>query len=341
MTLKLGRGVNIEGWLSHQDRPVADRPLYFDTRDAERVTECGFEHIRINVNEKHLWDDDGQTIEKNFDRVSELLDACVRLGLKAVFDLHVLRSHHFKRKDNALFNDPDALARFLEIWRALSQRLRGWSTDVLAYEFLNEPVANPAQAWNRVSSAAHRVLRDLEPDRTLVLGSNGYSGPGSFASLQIPDDDKLILTFHFYRPFIMTHHAVRRRDDGMHLLPVTYPGLVIADADLAKLPKKRRELMRKDNGPYNRALLRRQMSVAIDVAADRGMPLYCGEWGCYDTVPHEIRLRWWADMVSILDEEGIDWAVYAYRNRWGVVLDNKGQFDPEGVEAMLGADVAS
>ena len=92
--LTFRRGVNIEGWQGCPDRPPEERPLFFGPADAEVLAGLGFDHIRINVNEQHLWDDSDQPVRSSFDRVDELLDACARLGLKAIFDLHVLLSQN-------------------------------------------------------------------------------------------------------------------------------------------------------------------------------------------------------------------------------------------------------
>ena len=335
MTLQLGRGVNIEGWLSHQDRPLEQRPLSFEREDAERVAAAGLEHLRINVNEKSLWDDDGRENRENFDRVDALLEDCARLGLKAVFDLHVIRSHFFNAKVRPLFEDDACIEEFLETWRKLSAHLRGWPNDLLAYEFLNEPVADDSEDWNRVVAAIHPMLRELEPERTLVLGSNAYSSPGTFPRLTVPEDDHMILTFHFYLPFALTHYRVFRRE-GMYEGPVHYPGQVIADEDLATMSEEMREKSLRDNGPYDREVIREKFRPAIDVAAAHGMPLYCGEWGCYDTVPRPTRLRWLSDMVRVLAEENICWAAYAYRNRWSTFLDKNRQPDEETVQILLG-----
>ena len=333
MTLELKRGVNIEGWLSHLDRPPAERPLGFTVEDAELVAGLGFDHLRINVNEAHLWDESNRPREDMFDQVDEMLDACSRLGLKAVFDLHVLRCHHFNAPQRPLFEDPACVERFGDCWRQLSARLRARPNDMLAYEFLNEPVADDPADWNRVAAAVHEVVRGLEAERTLILGSNLWSAPETFKDLAVPDDRNMILTFHFYQPFLLTHHAIPRRAGGGYTGPVHYPGRPIAESDLAVMDEDQRKRIERANTDHDRASLFEWTGKAVAVARAAGMPLYCGEWGCYDSVPREDRLRWYADMVSILAEHGAGWAVYAYRAHWAAVRRN-GKEDEELVRIL-------
>jgi len=333
--MELKRGVNIEGWLNHRDRPGSDDALSFTARDARRVAGLGFDHLRINVNEQSLWDEDGKPAGRGLELVNDMLDECSRLGLKAVFDLHILRSHYFNAPERPLFDDPACVERFVDCWRRLSDFMRERPVDEVAYELLNEPVADDPEDWNRVYVEPYRMLREREPDRVVVLGSNAYSSPEAFRNLRVPPGDpNLVLTFHFYKPFLFTHHAVVDRHDGLYDGPVHYPGYTFTDADIASMTDRQRDKIVAHNRYFDRAALSTRMQPAIEVAAEHGLPVYCGEWGCYDTVPRPDRLRWHADMISVLAGNGAGWAVYAYRGRWGAVWRD-GTVDEELVQILL------
>ena len=336
--MKLKRGVNIEGWLWHLGGSPRGELLKFTPEDARLVAELGFDHLRINVNEQSLWDDEDRPRQQSFDRVDEMLDTCASLGLNAIFDLHVVRGHHFNAKDKPLFYDPKAVDAFLDCWRRLSDWLGHRPDDMLAYEFLNEPVAdNDPEDWNRVARKVHAFLREKEPERTFILGSNGWNSVDAFENLWIPDDRNLVLTFHFYRPFQVTHHAVHEKHDGMYAGAVHYPGQPVTDEELEQMGERQRELAMRDNQHYDRSVLARLMEPAIRVAKAHDLPVYCGEWGCYDTVPRADRVRWHQDMVSVLNEVADGWAVYAYRGRWGTVKTAAGEPDEELVRVLTGS----
>jgi len=328
MTVELKRGVNIEGWLG---QPAQTNPWRFEKEDAELAARLGFDHLRINVNHDQLWDKNDKPIARNFDMVDAMLENCARLKMKAVFDLH--NCSFLRDREGNVYDKPESLQLFLKAWRRLSEHLRRWPNEMLVYEFFNEPTAKEHEDWNRLAEAVHRMLRDLEPERTFMLGSNGYSGPASFPDLRVPADRNLILTFHFYLPFQLTHYRVF---DPNLPYAVHYPGLPISEEDLAAMSEEQRELTLRDNPVYNKAMLRSRMSPAIDVARRLEMPIYCGEWGCYDTVPRPDRLRWYADMISVFNDENIGWGVYAYRNRWAAVIDKNGKLDEELVGVLMG-----
>jgi endoglucanase len=338
MTLYLKRGVNIEGWLWDYETAEKRSTLAFEPKDAERLAQLGFDHIRINVDEQHFWDEAGAPRRRVFDMVDGLLDTCAKLQLSAVLDLHTLRSHHFNAPERLLFTDPACVDAFLDCWRKLSAHFGSRPNAMLAYEFMNEPVADDPQDWNRVSTKVHGLLRSLEPERTLVLGSNGWSGPNSFPELAVPEDSNLVLTFHYYQPFLLTHYAVSPKTNAAYRGQIHYPGCPIATEDFDALSPPDREALRPGNVHYDRDVIAAEMRPALDVAARHDLPLYCGEWGCYDTVPRDVRLRWHRDMVSVLSDLGIGWAAYAHAGRWGVVRNDLHEMDTELSDILLGVE---
>ena len=72
---------------------------------------------------------------------------------------------------------------------------------------MNEPVADDPEKWNVLVEKAIAAVRKIEPNRFLVIGSNRWQSVFTFDDLRIPADDKhIILSFHFYHPFLLTHH---------------------------------------------------------------------------------------------------------------------------------------
>jgi len=66
-----------------------------------------------------------------------------------VVDLHILRSHHFNEKEKPLWSKPEEQDKFIGLWKDLSGFLHTWPNGMVAYEFMNEPVADEAEQWNR------------------------------------------------------------------------------------------------------------------------------------------------------------------------------------------------
>ena len=97
--------------------------------------------------------------------------------------------------------------KFISLWRNLSSAVHKWPNDMVAYEFMNEPVADDPEQWNSLLARVADSIRNWEPERTLVIGSNRWQSATTFDQLKIPQNDRnIILSFHFYEPFHLTHY---------------------------------------------------------------------------------------------------------------------------------------
>ncbi len=318
------RGTNISHWLSQSRRRGEERRAWFTRRDVEFIASLGFDHIRIPVDEEQLWHEDGTADSEAMDLLSQALDWCAEFKLRAIVDLHILRSHHFNAAEKPLWTQPAAQERFLDCWRDLSRRLRSRPVDQVAYELMNEPVADQAADWNRLLAKAVQVVRAEELNRVLVIGSNRWQSVQTFDQLEVPPNDpNILLSFHFYEPFALTHYQAGWTKAGEYKGPVRYPGFVIADEDFRKLPRDLAEAVRGSNRYFDRRVLEGMLKKPLALRDRTGLPLYCGEWGALPSVPREDRLRWYQDMRSILEDNGIGWATWDYKGGFGLVREGR------------------
>ena len=326
MAFTIKRGTNISHWLSQSQRRGDERLEFFTERDVQRIAEMGsgrLDHIRLPVDEEQLWDQSGEKDAEAFELLESALDWCEDAGLRAIVDLHILRTHYFlDENDPPLFADPEEEKRFAWLWQQISDHLDWRSTDLVAYELLNEAVARDPEDWNRVAGAAYQVIRDREPDRTIVLGSNWFNQAQTFHRLRVPEDDDTILTFHYYSPMFVTHYTARWwAGGGTYTGPIHYPGRPIADDDLAVMDPELREMVEKQgwNRFFDRDAIVADLTQPIGVARERGLPLYCGEFGCFDRTPDPLRIAWFRDILSVFDEYDISWANWDYKGSFGIV----------------------
>lgn len=328
------RGTNISHWLSQSRRRGEERRAFFLRRDVEFIASLGFDHIRIPVDEEQLWQEDGTPDEEAFELLNQALDWSAEFGLKVIVDLHILRSHHFNAADKPLWTQPAAQERFLDCWRELSRRLASRPLHLVAYELMNEPVADRPEDWNRLLARAIRVMRELEPERVLVIGSNRWQSVETFDRLEVPAGDPyILLSFHFYEPFALTHYGAGWTKAGEFRGPVRYPGVVVADQDMQGLPKDLADSLRGSNRFFDRRLLEAMLRKPLAMRNRTGLPLYCGEWGALPNAPREDRLRWYRDLRSILEDNGIGWATWDYMGNFGIV-DRDGNQDRELIEVL-------
>jgi endoglucanase len=318
------RGVNVSHWLSQSKDRGAERAEKVTAADFAVIKDLGFDHVRLPVDEVQLWDEEGNRHADAFALLHEAISWSLENDLRVIVDLHVVRSHHFNRPDSReLWDDPGAQEAFIGMWRQLSSELKEYPLDKVAYEPLNEAVAEDPNDWNRLIGRVHAELRALEPERVIVVGSNRWQIPGTFPDLEIPEGDRnIILSFHFYTPFLVTHYQAPWTAIAAYEGPVAYPGRSVDESRYEDLDDNLVASLEEHNGSFDRAILEEIMWPAIEVARRHGLPLYCGEFGAFPTTALAMRQRLYADMREIFDRNGIAWAHWNYKDDFPLVTED-------------------
>lgn len=318
------RGTNLSHWLSQNnvDRGEARRQ-HIQEDDFARLDSLGFDHVRLPIDEEQFWDEEGNKLPEAWELLDNALDLARKYNLRVIVDLHIIRAHYFNAVNegasNTLFTDESAQQGLINLWYQLSDFLKDRSTDWVAYEFMNEPVADEHDQWNDLVAKVHKALREREPNRTLVIGSNKWQGHWTFKYLKVPEGDpNIILSFHYYNPFILTHRGAWWTPIGQYEGPVTYPGVMISEEDYAAAPDSVKPVLEDYRGvEWNREMIHQQMADAIEVAQKYGLQLFCGEWGVYEPVDRELAYAWTRDMLSVFDEFDIAWTTWCYDADFG------------------------
>jgi len=339
---RIKRGTNLSHWLSQSMVRGEARANHIQEDDFARLHELGFDHVRIPIDEVQFWDEEGNKLPEAWDLLTNALDLARKYEIRAIVDLHVIRSHNFNAVNagltNSLFTDEAAQQRLIDMWYQLSDALNGYSTDWVAYEFMNEPVADEHEQWNQLIAKVHAALREREPNRTLVIGSNRWQGHETFKYLRVPEGDpNIILSFHYYNPMILTHRGAFWTPIGKYSGPISYPGKMITEENLAQAPADiQAELQQYVDMEWNRDVIYSQMKDAIEVAAKYGLQLFCGEWGVYEPVDRELAYAWTKDMISVFDEFNIAWTTWCYDADFGFWDQEKNDYkDKELVDIIL------
>lgn len=317
------RGTNVSHWLSQSGARGEARANHIKEADFERLASLGFDHVRLPIDEVQFWDEEGNKLPEAWELLTNALDWALKYDLRVIVDLHVIRAHNFNAvnmgQENDLFTSEKAQQRLIDMWYQLSEVLKGYSTDMVAYEFMNEPTAPEHEQWNELVAKVHKALRAIEPERTLVIGSNMWQGVETFKYLRVPEGDKnIILSFHYYNPMIITHYGAGWTPIGKYRGKVSYPGVLVSQEDYEAAPDEIKDLVE----PYttqvwNRDMIHEQMKDAIEVAAKYGLQLFCGEWGVYEPVDRDLAYAWTRDMISVFDEFDVAWTSWCYDADFG------------------------
>lgn len=329
------RGINISHWLSQSEKRGTERKAYFTKKDVDYLASLGFDHLRIPVDEEQLWTANGKKDEEAFRLLHQALEWCLENKLRVIVDLHILRSHHFNEKEKPLWTQPAAQERFFQCWRDLSAELKKYPVTSVAYELMNEPVADDAQDWNRLVAKAVSIVRINESQRKIVIGSNRWQSADTFDELRVPENDpNIILSFHMYEPFLLTHYQASWTDIKAYKGPVNYPGQIVKKEDIANLPEPVTKAVSNKKMYYTKENIEAHFQKPLAVAKKYNLPLYCGEWGCLATVPEKARLQWYRDMKSILEKHKIAWATWDYKGSFGII-DQKQVEQKEMIQILV------
>jgi endoglucanase len=314
------RGMNLSHWFSQtQWLTDEERLRSFSRDDALRIRELGLDHVRLPLDEHCLWHADGGRDRRAFDLLLTTIEWCREAELAVILCIHALWARRHLHPGGATGGERDRAEEVADLWRDLSDLLAGHPVDALAYELLGEPTGLSDDQWNHLAAVSIAAIREREPQRTILLGSNRKNSYRTVASLSIPDDPHLILSFHYYEPTLLTHY---RADWVPHRAaysgPITYPGVPIPAAELASVESSSRQALERINLHYDRTRIREDLALPLSVAERSGQPLHCGEFGVKASVPDEPRLRWYRDVIDALEEYEIAWSIWDLRGEFGL-----------------------
>lgn len=332
------RGTNIAHFLSQSKKRGIEREQFFTMDDVKAIKAMGFDHIRLPIDEEQMWDEEGNRHKDAFKLMRNSIDWCAENKLRVIVDLHILRSHHFNAEEKPLWTDPAEQEKFYDLWRDLSKELIKYPNSLVAYELMNEAVADDPELWNNLIANAVKVIRKTEPERTIVIGSNKWQQVGTFDELKVPaNDPNILLSFHFYEPFLLTHFNASWTGLNGYTGPVHYPGVILTQQEFDDLPEEMKEMAKDWVGKeFNKKWMLEEWQKPIQKAKKIGLPLYCGEFGIITGPPQQDMLRWYQDMIDLFEENGIAYANWNYKSGSFGLLDGDGKRRENFIQIVTG-----
>ncbi|MCC9601190.1 glycoside hydrolase family 5 protein [Stieleria sp. JC731] len=202
--LRLRCGVNFGNMLEAPNE--GDWGLRANDAWFKQIKDAGFDHVRLPISwGYHTAQTAPYKIDPALlDRVEHLAKACLDADLKLLINCHHDPNLNQKPVENK--------ARFLAMWKQIAERFRGLPEDRVAFELLNEPhdtLAKSPGLWNGFVVETLKVVRQTNPDRTVVVGPINYNSISSLNTLELPDDPNVSVTVHYYLPFDFTHQGAQ------------------------------------------------------------------------------------------------------------------------------------
>lgn len=319
------KGINLGGWLSQCDHSKETYNTFIVESDIERIAAWGLDHVRLPIDYELVETEDGKYIEEGFTYIDHCLEWCERNGLNMILDLHKTAGYSFDEFETStgFFESEKLQTRFVALWEELAKRY-GKQEHRLAFEILNEIVApDVAIIWNRIAKRTIEAIRQYAPTVKLLLGGVNYNSVDSLKLLDLPYDENIVYNFHFYEPLIFTHQSAYWVKQMTADFRTTYPN------EYAKFISETEEFLPNGHGEIYIRIMRDKIdktffeiafSEAIQVAEERQIALYCGEYGVIDKADLTSTLGWYSDIHSTFEKYGIGRAAWNYKGKdFGIV----------------------
>ncbi len=320
-------GVNLGGWLSQYGQASQEHFQTFITEeDIRRIAGWGMDHIRLPVDYPILEDDARPFtyLESGFGYIDSCLEWCKNNRMKVILDLHKAPGYVFDNYQAAsLFQDARLQERFVALWRFIAERYQGRQN--LVFELLNEITLPDSRPWNELYQRTLAVIRQVDPDRLVLVGGNRYNSPDALKELVLADDPNVFYTFHFYHPMIFTH----QKASWVPIMKefnqtVEYPSLTRVPSEIVQKHFGQNALGSVIEMPANLDEMRKALQPALDFRSSTGKTIYCGEYGAIEVAPLASRIRWHQDFIQLLKENHIGRAVWSYKQMDFSLVDAKG-----------------
>jgi aryl-phospho-beta-D-glucosidase BglC (GH1 family) len=208
-----------------------------------------------------------------------------------------------------LWKDKEAQDAFNAHWAMWAERYKNISSGKLSFDLLNEPAyiedmndqyaqkgPVPGEIYRKVAEGASKVIWSANKDRLIVAdGNNGGSNV-------IPElmDLNIAQSCRAYYPHYVSHYQASWvwKDPSKAPMPV-WPGTI-------------------DGKQFGRPQLEEFYKPWIELVG-KGVGVHCGEGGCYSKTPHPVFLAWFGDVLDILTQHNIGYALWNFRGSFGIL----------------------
>ncbi len=306
MNGKLGRGVNMGNCFEAPSESEWGNP--WDPEYFETMAELGFQHVRLPVR----WEPAARsmatapyTIVPSFlERIQQVVDSAVKHNLYIIVNMH----HH-----DVLFENPvGQKERFLSQWSQIANHFKDYPENLL-FEVLNEPHGNLSPGlWNEFFADALAEIRITNPTRVVLLGVAEFGGLGGISKLELPDDEYIILSPHYYNPFPFTHQGAEWVDGADAWLGTTW-----------------------NDTEADRETVVNEFSYALQFSEENNIPIHVGEFGAYSTADADSRERWTTFLARWFEEQNLSWAYWEFSAGFGIYNPATKAFNTSLVDALL------
>jgi len=295
--------------------------------DLRWIRDWGFDFVRLPM-DYWLWvdsdwrktrklqpDDVFKINQSTLEKIDEAVELCSKYGLHASINFHRAPGYCInnpEREPFVLWSDKRAEEAFVHHWEVFAKRYRGVSAHELSFNLVNEaPRPRPGymsrEDYVRVMTRATETIRRHSPDRLIIIDglSVGKEPVVEMAATGVAQ------SVHAYWPGGISHYRASWVDRNMDFPTPTWP---LKDAE--------------GRIKADRAKLEELYAPWAEIAR-KGVGVHCGECGCYNKTPYPVFTAWFGDVMQILKEHGIGYALWNFRGSFGVLDSGRADIEYE------------
>lgn len=166
------------------------------------IREAGFKSVRIPV----TWDShiggapDYKIAPEWMNRVEQVTDWALKRDFYVVLNVHHDSWLWINRMGSS---QQETLEKLGKVWTQIADRFKNKS-DRLLFEIVNEPTGMSAYQLNLLNREMLRMIRATggqNAERLVIVGGLEDNKDELLNTFEPPDDDRIVLTFHYYSPW--------------------------------------------------------------------------------------------------------------------------------------------
>lgn len=177
----------------------------------QAVKDAGFNAVRIPTTWERQMDDNGNISPEWMARVKEIVDYAYDIGMYVILNMH-----HEEWYQPYADKEEEISAKMTSSWTQIAEAFKDYDQHLI-FEGMNEPRwKNTDFEWNGGNEEGRTVVNHLNQvfvDAVRATGGNNQyrflmvcpyaanSTEPALAALEIPDDDRLIVSVHAYIPY--------------------------------------------------------------------------------------------------------------------------------------------
>lgn len=245
------------------------------------VNMAGFTAVRVPINfAAHDQSTAPYSITETFwEHVDSLVNSAMKCGLVVIINMH-----NFGYEGEITRKESD---HFVALWDQIAEHYKDYRETGLYFELYNEP--GDPYVWNTLLFEGINVVRKSNPTRPIIIGLANWGGPEGLSNLKLPDDQNLIVSFHYYSPMEFTHQGADWMSGASEWLGTTWDG---TPEEIAVI-----------NQDFDRIAFWANSRV-------HPVPIFLGEFGSLSIADQASRVRWTAAVRQSAEEHSFSWGYW-------------------------------